>query len=171
MKIAVPVKFVPDLVEELAIAPGGCALDTTWLRLIINEFDDHAVEQAILLKERGGGHVTVMTIESEGADDFLFTASAKGADQLFKLTGDFANVNNHALARAYADLLKETHPDLVLTGVQAHNDIDGSVDHFRLFYAVELDCKFAIEITLPPLFANPCELWFNGQGRSGKNAS
>ena len=127
MKIAVPVKFVPDLVEELAIAPGGCALDTTWLRLIINEFDDHAVEQAILLKERGGGHVTVMTIESEGADDFLFTASAKGADQLFKLTGDFANVNNHALARAYADLLKETHPDLVLTGVQAHNDIDGSV--------------------------------------------
>ena len=59
MKIAVPVKFVPDLVEELTIDPGGTALDTTWLRLIINEFDDHAVEQAILLKERGGGQVIV----------------------------------------------------------------------------------------------------------------
>ncbi len=126
MKIVVPIKFVPDLVEELTIDPSGAALDSTWLRLIINEFDDHAVEQAILLKERGGGQVIVSTIESEGADDFLFTAAAKGADQLIKLTGDFTGVNNHALARAYTDLLKELNPDLVLTGVQAHNDLDGS---------------------------------------------
>ncbi|KAF0107254.1 MAG: electron transfer flavoprotein beta subunit [Anaerolineaceae bacterium] len=127
MKIAVPVKFVPDLVEELTIDPSGAALDTSWLRLIINEFDDHAVEQAILLKERGGGQVTVMMTESDGADDFLFTAAAKGADQLVKLTGDFSSINNHALAHVYADLLKELQPDLVLTGVQAHNDIDGAV--------------------------------------------
>jgi electron transfer flavoprotein beta subunit len=127
MKIAVPIKFVPDLVEELSIDPSGTALDTSWLRLIINEFDDHAVEQAILLKERGGGSVTVVGIESEGMDDFLFTAAAKGADQLIKLSGDFSNVNNHALARAYADVLKELQPELVLTGVQAHNDIDGSI--------------------------------------------
>lgn len=127
MKIAVPVKFVPDLVEELTIDPSGVALDTTWLRLIINEFDDHAVEQAILLKEKFTGQVTVLTIESEGADDFLFASAAKGADQLIKLTGDFSLVNNHALARAYADLLKESKPDLILTGVQAHNDLDGSL--------------------------------------------
>jgi electron transfer flavoprotein beta subunit len=127
MKIAVPVKFVPDLVEELTIDPSGAALDATWLRLIISEFDDHAVEQAILLKERAGGQVTVTTIESEGADDFLFTSAAKGADQLIKLTGDFSSVNNHALARAYADILKELKPDLILTGVQAHNDLDGSL--------------------------------------------
>jgi len=127
MKIIVPVKFVPDLVEELTIDSNGTALDTAWLRLIINEFDDHAVEQAILLKERGGGQVVVSTIESEGADDFLFTAAAKGADQLIKLTGDFTGINNHALARAYAALLKEQNPDLVLTGVQAHNDLDGSL--------------------------------------------
>jgi electron transfer flavoprotein beta subunit len=127
MKIAVPIKFVPDLVEELTIDPSGAALDTSWLRLIINEFDDHAVEQAILLKERGGGSVTVLGSESDGMDDFLFTAAAKGADQLIKLTGDFSSVNNHALAHAFAGVLKELQPDLVLTGVQAHNDIDGSV--------------------------------------------
>ena len=127
MKIAVPVKFVPDLVEELAIDPGGAALDTSWLRFIINEFDDHAVEQAILLKERGGGQVTVLIPESDGVDDFLFASAAKGADQLIKLTGDFSNSNNHALARAYAKLLEEIKPDLILTGVQAHNDLDGSV--------------------------------------------
>ncbi|MFZ5822150.1 MAG: electron transfer flavoprotein subunit beta/FixA family protein [Chloroflexota bacterium] len=127
MKIVVPIKFVPDLVEELTIDSSGAALDTTWLRLIINEFDDHAVEQAILLKERDGGQVIVTAIESDGVDDFLFTAAAKGADRLVKLVGDVNNVNNHALARAYTNLLKEFQPDLVLTGVQAHNDLDGSI--------------------------------------------
>ncbi|MEW6401871.1 MAG: electron transfer flavoprotein subunit beta [Chloroflexota bacterium] len=128
MKIAVPIKFVPDLVEELTIDPNGAALDTSWLRLIINEFDDHAVEQAILLKERSGGEVTVIAADAEGVDDFLYTAAAKGADHLFKLTGDFGSgMNSHAVARILAELLKESRPDLILTGVQAHNDLDGSV--------------------------------------------
>jgi electron transfer flavoprotein beta subunit len=127
MKIAVPVKFVPDLVEELTIDPSGAALDTAWLRLIISEFDDHAVEQAIILKEHGGGEVTVISAEADGVDDFLFTAAAKGADRLIKLTGDFSAVNNHALGCAFAAAIKTIQPDLVLTGVQAHNDLDGSV--------------------------------------------
>ena len=50
MNIVVPVKLVPDLVEELSIDPSGTALDTAWLRMIVNEFDDHAIEQAILIK-------------------------------------------------------------------------------------------------------------------------
>lgn len=128
MKIAVPIKFVPDLVEELNIDSSGAALDTSWLRLIINEFDDHAIEQAILLKERGGAEVTVICAEGDGVDDILFTAAAKGADRLVKLTGADANtMNSHAAARVLADLLKEIQPDLILTGVQAHNDLDGSV--------------------------------------------
>lgn len=126
MKIAVPIKFVPDLVEELNIDSSGAALDTSWLRTIINEFDDHAIEQAILLKERGGAEVTVLCAEGEGVDDILFTAAAKGAERLIKLTGADANaLNNHAAARVLTELFKEIQPDLTLTGVQAHNDLDG----------------------------------------------
>jgi electron transfer flavoprotein beta subunit len=128
MNIIILAKLVPDLVEELTIDPSGIALDTAWLRLIINEFDDHAIEQGILLKERGGNQVTVVAPDVEGVDDVLFTAAAKGADRLIKITGDFAGgVNNHALARAFAAVVKELQPDLVLTGVQANNDLDGSV--------------------------------------------
>jgi len=128
MNIVVPVKLVPDLVEELTIDASGAALDTMWLRLIINELDDHAIEQAILLKERYGGQVTVLAPDSEGVDDMLFTASARGADQLVKLVGNFeGGVNNHALGRALAAYVKDLKPDLILTGVQAHNDLDGSI--------------------------------------------
>jgi electron transfer flavoprotein beta subunit len=120
-------KLVPDLVEELNIDPSGTALDMSWLRLIINEFDDHASEEAILLKERGGGQVTAVAPAYEGVDEVLFTASARGADRLIKITGDFVAANNHALARASAAVIKELQPDLVLTGVQANNDLDGPV--------------------------------------------
>ncbi len=127
MNIVVLAKLVPDLVEELTIDASGAGLDMTFARLIINELDDHAIEQGILLKERSGGQVTVITLDLEGADDVLFTAAAKGADRLIKIKGDFAGgVSNHALARACATIVKELQPDLVLTGVQAHNDIDGS---------------------------------------------
>jgi electron transfer flavoprotein beta subunit len=127
MNIIVLVKLVPDLVEELTIDPDGAALDLTFARWIINEFDDHAVEQGILLKERGGVTVTVLAPDLDGADDVLFTAAAKGADRLIKVTGDFTTVNNHALARALATVITGLQADVVLTGVQAHNDLDGSV--------------------------------------------
>ena len=109
MNIVVPVKVVPDLVEELTIDDSGAALDTDWLRLMLSEFDDHAIEQAILLKERDGGQVTVVAADAEGVDDVLYAAAAKGADRLIKLTGDFEEaVNNHALARVFAS--KNSNP-------------------------------------------------------------
>jgi len=127
MNIIVLAKLVPDLVDELTIDPSGVALDLTFARWIVNELDDHAIEQGILLKERHGGNVTILAPDLDGADDVLFTAAAKGADRLIKLRGDFITANNHALARVVAAVVKELGADLVLTGVQAHNDLDGSV--------------------------------------------
>ncbi len=128
MNIVVIAKLVPDLVEELEIDDSGTSLDMTWLRLIINELDDHAIEQSILLKEKTGASVTAIAPDSEGADDILFTAAAKGADRLIKLMADFeSGINNHALARGLAPLMGELTPDLILTGVQAHEDLDGSI--------------------------------------------
>lgn len=128
MNIVVLVKLVPDLVEEVEIDASGASVDTTFMRLIINEPDDHAMEQAIILKEREGGEVTILGPSMDDIDGVLFTAAAKGADRQIKLTGDFAvEVNNHALARACASAVSGLRPDVVLTGVQAHNDLDGAL--------------------------------------------
>ena len=135
MNIVIPIKLVPDLVEELSIDDSGAALDLAWSSLIISEFDDHAIEQGILLKESGGGQVTVIAPDVAGADDTLFTAAAKGADRLIKLSGAFeTGVNNHALACAFAAVVKLLQPGLVLTGVQAHDDLDGSVGSLLAAY-------------------------------------
>jgi electron transfer flavoprotein beta subunit len=127
MNIVVPIKAVPDLVEELIVNDAGTALEPGCVRLQINEFDDHAIEQAILLKEQGAGHVTILALDLENTDDLLYAAAAKGADRLIKLTGNWDRISNHVLARAFANIVKTLQPEVLLTGVQAHNDLDGAV--------------------------------------------
>jgi len=129
MNIVVPIKFVPDLVEEMEIDPDGAALDRTFMSLIPNERDDHALEQAYLLKERSGGAVTVITLDTGDVDEALFTAVANGADAVIKVEGeDFEEgVSNHAASSILQDALKDIHFDLILTGTEAVDDLDGSV--------------------------------------------
>ena len=50
MNIVVVVRQVPDLIETLDIDPTGTALDWDNVSFIVNECDDHALEQALLLK-------------------------------------------------------------------------------------------------------------------------
>ncbi len=128
MNIVVTVKQVPDLVEDLEIDQSGKALDRDWLKFKINEFDEHALEEALLLKEAHGGTVTVLAVDTGEVDETLYTALAKGADRAVKIVGDFAaGVTSHQAAALFAAALKEMDYDLVLTGVQAVDDLDGQV--------------------------------------------
>ena len=127
MNIAVPVKLVPDLVEELEINDEGTDLDRDFLSYKINEFCDHALEEALALKEAHGGTVTVLGIEREETDKALFTALAKGADKAVKVTGVDEDATTTAAAAAMCEALQGVEFDLVLTGVQAADDRDGQL--------------------------------------------
>jgi electron transfer flavoprotein beta subunit len=128
MEIVVPVKQVPDLVEELEIDESGRALDRSFLRLKLNEFDEHALEEALLLKEQHGGKVTVVALDSEELDETLFTCLAKGADRTVKVTGEFADgVGSRTAAAILAQVIRDMPHDLILTGVQAADDRDGQL--------------------------------------------
>ncbi|MDQ7842360.1 MAG: electron transfer flavoprotein subunit beta [Armatimonadota bacterium] len=126
MKIAVLLTMVPDPVEELEIDPSGTALDTQWLRYVLSESDDHALEQALLLKERHGAQVTALALDYGDVDQTLFTALAKGADEAVKIApAPEGSVTRHEAAAIFAAILRRRPADLVLTGVQAINDLDG----------------------------------------------
>jgi electron transfer flavoprotein beta subunit len=128
LNIVVPVKMVPDLVEELELDADGRALDRSFLKLRLNEFDEHAVEEAILLKEKHGGTVTVVALDAAELDEALFTCLAKGADRAVKLTGvPEEGVTSHQAARIFGEALKAIPADLILTGVQSAEDRDGQL--------------------------------------------
>ncbi|RMG64910.1 MAG: electron transfer flavoprotein subunit beta/FixA family protein, partial [Calditrichaeota bacterium] len=106
MNIAVLLRQVPDLVEELELDDSGKDLNRDWLKYKINEFDDHALEEALLLKEEAGANVTALALEGDDVDKLLYTAAAKGADRLVKITGDFPGaVASRVAARAFANVL------------------------------------------------------------------
>lgn len=127
MNIIVLLKRVPDLVEDLEVDDGGKALDTEYLKFTLNEFDDHALEEALLLKEASGGSVTAVALDGEDVDKMLFTALAKGADRALKVTGAEPGDSTLALARVLSEVVASEPHDLVLTGVQAADDRDGQL--------------------------------------------
>lgn len=127
MNIAVPIKLVPDLVEELEINDDGTDLERDFLSYKINEFDDHAIEEALQLKEAHGGTVSVIAIEREETDKVLYTALAKGADRAIKITGVDEAASTHEVAKAMCQALQAIDYDAILTGVQAADDRDGQL--------------------------------------------
>ncbi len=131
MKILVLLKMVPDVVEELEVAADGTTLDREFLRLIISERDENALEQALILKERLQGSVVAVAPEAPEVDDVLFTALARGADRVIKVTGLEEGLGSRAVASVLAATLSGIDgllpADLILTGCQAIDDLDGLV--------------------------------------------
>ncbi len=129
MNIIVAIKQIPSLVDELELNEEGTDLDFDEVDFNLNEFDEHAIEQAVLIKEASGGQVTVVGIDLiEELDGPLHTALAKGADKAVKIVGDIEpGLSSHSHAQFLAEAIKEMSPDIVLTGVQAADDRDGQI--------------------------------------------
>jgi electron transfer flavoprotein beta subunit len=125
MHIAVVVKQVPDLVEELEIDSSGKDIDRSFVKMKLNEFDDHALEQAVLLKESSGAKVTAIAIAADGIDQILYATKARGADAALKVDAGDERLDSRRASSAIAVAIKQLAPDLVLTGVQAADDLFG----------------------------------------------
>ena len=129
MHTAVVLRLVPDIAEELGIAPSGQDIDREWIGMKLNEFDDHALEEAVLLKEHAGAAVTAVALDGEGVDRMLQAAIARGADRTVKIAHDDLPplVGAAATARLVADAVRQLGADVVLTGVQTPEDLGGQL--------------------------------------------
>ena len=127
MNILVVLRMMPDPSGELELAEDGMALDREWLDLKLNDFDDHALEEAVLLKEAYGASVTAAAV-GEGANRVLHMALARGADRAILVDCDpGAMISSRALAKTVAELAKQNGIDLILTGVQTPEDVFGQL--------------------------------------------
>jgi electron transfer flavoprotein beta subunit len=123
VKIAVCIKQVPDS-TDVKINPETNTLIREGVASISNPFDDFALEEALLTKEKYGGEVHVISMGPPQAVDVLKNALAVGADKVY-LISDRAFAGSDTLATAYT--LSKTLEwiggiDLVICGKQA---IDG----------------------------------------------
>jgi electron transfer flavoprotein beta subunit len=128
MRIGVVLRLVPDLSGDIELTTDGRALDLEWMDVKLNEFDDQALEEAVLLKEATGATVVAIALEGEGVDRMLQGALARGADEVVKVTtGSAEELDSRAASPVLAEAIGDLGVDLVLTGVQTSADIFGQL--------------------------------------------
>jgi electron transfer flavoprotein beta subunit len=121
MKIAVCLKCVPETGADIRVAADGRALRLDGVELIINPYDEYALEAALRLREQfSGSSVLVLTVGGDEALKCAQYAFALGVSDVLHIRAP--GVDAGGAARAAAAALKSFAPDLVLTGRQALDD-------------------------------------------------
>ncbi|OPX35893.1 MAG: electron transfer flavoprotein subunit beta, partial [Desulfobacteraceae bacterium 4484_190.2] len=86
MDIIVCIKRVPMTQEvDLEIDDSGKDIKKDALAYVVNDWDNYAIEESVLLKEKLGGTVTVITVGEEDDEDVLRRALAMGADKAIRI--------------------------------------------------------------------------------------
>jgi electron transfer flavoprotein beta subunit len=122
MKILVAVKRVLDHVVRPRVNAGGTGVDLSNAKLVMNPFDEIAVEEALRLRERGVvTKVVVITCGPAAAQDVLRSALAMGADEALHVQTDL-ELAPLTVARLLKAAVDREQPSLMLLGKQAIDD-------------------------------------------------
>lgn len=125
MNIVVCCKSVPGLVTDLKITGDGKAIQYQGQLLAINECDEYALEEALVLKRAHGGQITAVSMGNIKALDILYYALAKGADKAVRI--DCESQDPRIASAVIAAALRKLDFDLVLTGTQSRDTLGGQV--------------------------------------------
>jgi electron transfer flavoprotein alpha/beta subunit len=122
LKIVVCIKQVPEI-SQVKLDPVTHNLVREGVPSIVNPFDEIALEEALRIKEKVGGEVTVITMGPPQAKDALLRCLAMGADKgVFLTDRNFAGADTWTTSLTLAKALEKLEYDLILCGKQA---IDG----------------------------------------------
>lgn len=126
MDIVVCMKQVPDTETKIQVNPQGTGILTEGIKYVMNPYDEFAVEEALRIKEKFGGTVTIVSMGPQRATEAIRTALAMGADKGVHLNdAAFEGADAYATAKALAAVIQKLPFQILLTGKQAV-DLDNS---------------------------------------------
>jgi len=128
VNIIVLLKQVPDTETQIKIAPDGKSIVTDDIKWIMNPYDEFGVEEALRIKEKFGGEVTVVGLGPKRVTESIRTALAMGADKGILITDDaLEGSDSLAVAKAITAAVKDLDYDLIFTGQRGIDDDMGVV--------------------------------------------
>ena len=128
MNIIVCIKQVPDTETQIKIAQDGKSISEGDIKWIMNPYDEFGVEEALKLKEKFGGEVTVIGLGPKRVTESIRTALAMGADKgMLILDAALDGSDSIAVAKALAAAIKGLEYDVVFTGQRGVDDDSGLV--------------------------------------------
>ncbi|WP_440899714.1 electron transfer flavoprotein subunit beta/FixA family protein [Actinosynnema sp.] len=128
MNIVVLVKQVPDTWSERKLSDADHTLDRDAADAVLDEINERAVEEALVLQAAHGGEVTVLSMGPDRATDAIRKALSMGADKAIHVS-DPALHGSDALttAKVLAKALATVEFDLVIAGNEATDGRAGAV--------------------------------------------
>ena len=81
MNIVACVKQVPDTEAQIRVKSDGSGIDDSGIKWVMNPYDEYGVEEALRLKEKFGGDVTIVSVGPARVVESIRTAMAMGADK------------------------------------------------------------------------------------------
>lgn len=128
VNIVALIKQVPDTETQIKIAPDKKSIVKDDIKWIMNPYDEFGVEEALRIKEKFGGEVTVVGLGPKRVTEALRTALAMGADKAVLISDDaLEGSDSIATAKALAAALKEIPFDIIFTGQRGIDDDLGVV--------------------------------------------
>jgi electron transfer flavoprotein beta subunit len=128
VNIIVCMKQVPDTEAQIKIGPDGKSIAETDIKWVMNPYDEYGVEEALRLKEKFGGEVTVIGLGPKRVAESIRTALAMGADKGVLVTDPALDGSDSlAVAKALASAIKTLSYDIIFTGQRGVDDDSGLV--------------------------------------------
>lgn len=127
--IVVLVKQVPDTYSERKLSDSDHTLDRESADAVLDEINERAVEEALVLKEAHDGEVTVLTVGPDRATDAIRKALSMGADKAVHVVDDSLHGSDLLqTAKVLAAAIKTVgEVDLVIAGNEASDGQGGAV--------------------------------------------
>lgn len=128
MNIIVCLKQVPDTETQIKIGQDGKSIVEDDIKWIMNPYDEFGVEEALQIKEKFGGEVTVIGLGPQRVTESIRTALAMGADKgiLIKDPG-LDGSDSLGTAKALAAAVKDLDFDIIFTGQRGVDEDNGIV--------------------------------------------
>jgi len=128
VNIIVCLRQVPDTEAQIKVAPDAKSIVTDDIKWVMNPYDEYGVEEALKLKEKFGGEVTVVGAGPKRVTESIRTALAMGADKGILISDDaLEGSDSLATAKALAAAIKDLEYDLIFTGQRGVDDDMGVV--------------------------------------------
>ena len=118
MNSVVCIAQVPDTETRIKIGPDGRHIDETGVKFIVSPYDEYALEEAIRLKEKQGGDVTVVSFGPDRVQQALRESLARGATKALHVKGDAGDADALGIAKVLAAAIKTLPYDVVFFGKQ-----------------------------------------------------
>lgn len=123
MNIIVCIKQVPDTESRIQVKEGTTGIVEEGLSFVVNPYDEYAIEEALQIKERMGGTVTLVSMGPKRAEEAIRTGLAMGADTAIHICDDALNgADGYVTAQVLAKAIQTVPHDLILCGKVAVDD-------------------------------------------------